>query len=307
MRKTIITLCILSIISCKKAEKATDSKLDAKTSQKQIVEEKEYHKDLYGNWVGEFIDSDYNEHAVNTSEYSNKINLTIKKITKLNVFGQTTIEGIVRPISGEILNNGNELSFDLKHPGDNSKDGTFNFKIEGDTLTGTWKAFSESQPIQNRKFKLIKKEFKYNPKYMIPGYEEYQNGETDIEPFADYYDPKEISHKDPGNDTIVYTNTFYRRASDIITKLNASTKVLTEKDLKNLKKLELEIIRNTIFARHGYSFKKKTYRQFFDPVAWYVPISDNVANDLTKIENNNVKILQRFEKYATDNYDHFSR
>ena len=82
MRKTIITLCILSIISCKKAEKATDSKLDAKTSQKQIVEEKEYHQELYGNWVGEFIDSDYYKHAKVDSEYSNKVNLTIKKITK---------------------------------------------------------------------------------------------------------------------------------------------------------------------------------------------------------------------------------
>jgi YARHG domain len=307
MKKIIAVLCIFYIVSCKKSEKPSDYKLDTTKNQKEIIEEKEYHQDLYGNWVGEFIDSDYYKHAGDMSEYSNKINLTIKKITKLNVFGQTTIEGNIRPVSGEILNNGNELTFDLKHPGNNLKDGKFNFKIKGDTLTGTWKAFSESQPVQNKKFKLVKKEFKYNPKYMIPGLEEYQNGESDVEPFADYYDPKEVTFKVSENDTIVYTNIFYRKASDIITKLNASTKILTEKDLKNLKKLELEIVRNTIFARHGYSFKKKTYRQFFDPVAWYVPISDNVANDLTKIENNNIKILQRFEKYATDNYDHFSR
>jgi YARHG domain len=307
MNKIILVVGLIFFISCKKADKTSDSKLDTTKNQKKIVEEKEYHQDLYGNWVGEFIDSDYNNHNQETSEYSNKINLTIKKITKQNVFGQTTIEGVIRPISGEILNNGNELTFNLKHAGDDLKDGKFNFKIEGDTLTGTWKAFSKSQTIQNRQFQLVKKEFKYNPKYMIPGFEEYQNGESDVEPFADYYDPKEVTFKGSENDTIVYTNTFYRKASDIITKLNASTKILTEKDLKNLKKLELEIIRNTIFARHGYSFKKKTYRQFFDPVAWYVPISDNVANDLTKIENNNIQILQRFEKYATDNYDHFSR
>ena len=296
------------MISCNKRDKISDSKLEKTANQKQMIaEEKEYHQDLYGNWVGEFIDSDYNDHARNLSEYSNKINLTIKKITKLNVFGQTTIEGNVRPILGKILINGNKLSFNLKNPGDNLKDGTFKFEIDGDTLTGNWKAFSESLPIQHRRFQLVKKEFKYNPKHMIPGLDEYQNGETDVEPFADYYDPKEISIKDSDIDTIVYTNTFYRKASEIITKLNASTTILKEKNLKNLKKLELEIIRNTIFARHGYSFKKKTYRQFFDPVPWYIPISDNVANDLTQIENINVKILLRFEKYATDNYDHFSR
>ena len=74
-----------------------------------------------------------------------------------------------------------------------------------------------------------------------------------------------------------------------------------------MKKLELEIIRNTIFARHGYAFKKKSYRQFFDFVDWYIPVSNNVANKLTSIEKANINLLERFEQYAKDNYDSFGR
>jgi len=71
--------------------------------------------------------------------------------------------------------------------------------------------------------------------------------------------------------------------------------------------LDLEIIRNTIFARHGYTFKKKAVRQFFDWVNWYIPVTDDVSSKLTPIEKKNIALLQRFEKYATDNYDTFGR
>ena len=69
----------------------------------------------------------------------------------------------------------------------------------------------------------------------------------------------------------------------------------------------LEIIRNTIYARHGLSFKKKTFRQFYDPVDWYIPVSKDVSADLTDLEKKNELLLKRFEKYATDNYDYYGR
>ena len=69
----------------------------------------------------------------------------------------------------------------------------------------------------------------------------------------------------------------------------------------------MEILRNTIFARHGLTFKTKTVRQFFDQVEWYIPISSDVSSQLTKIEKENIAILKRFEKYAEDNYDTFGR
>jgi hypothetical protein len=77
--------------------------------------------------------------------------------------------------------------------------------------------------------------------------------------------------------------------------------------LSRIQKLELEIIRNTIFARHGYTFKKKSFRQFFDPIDWYIPVTDNVSNKLTLLEKKNILLLNRFQKYAEDNYDSFGR
>ncbi|MNV77054.1 hypothetical protein D3C71_1704460 [compost metagenome] len=110
-----------------------------------------------------------------------------------------------------------------------------------------------------------------------------------------------------GDSTYTYIIQYYRSASPAVFTVNASKQKLTEKDLKNLKKLDLEIIRNTIFARHGYAFTKPSIRQFFEPVDWYVPISKDVTADLSPLEKDNIALLTRFEKYATDNYDTFGR
>jgi hypothetical protein len=46
-----------------------------------------------------------------------------------------------------------------------------------------------------------------------------------------------------------------------VTKYNGSTTELKE-SLQNLYKGDLEIIRNAIYARHGYSFKTRRYVSF---------------------------------------------
>jgi hypothetical protein len=38
-----------------------------------------------------------------------------------------------------------------------------------------------------------------------------------------------------------------------------------------------------------------------------VPISSDVTKELSQLERGNIALLMRFEKYATDNYDHFGR
>ena len=69
----------------------------------------------------------------------------------------------------------------------------------------------------------------------------------------------------------------------------------------------VEIIKNAIDARHGYSFKKQTYRNFFEYTDWYVPVSNNVDAELTPLEKENIVLLSRFTKYAEDHYDTFGR
>ncbi len=127
---------------------------------------------------------------------------------------------------------------------------------------------------------------------------------------VDWSNPKDFVEKytdDETGKTESYTTSKNRVASEAIFKLNASKQKLTEKDLKNLRKLDLEIIKNSVFARHGYSFKKETYRNFFEQTDWYIPVSNNVDNELSPLEKENVALLNRFTQYAEDKYDSFGR
>lgn len=87
----------------------------------------------------------------------------------------------------------------------------------------------------------------------------------------------------------------------------ASERLLTEDDVANYIKADLRLMRNSIYARHGYSFKMKDIRQEFDREDWYVPMSTDVRNQLTEIEKKNEALIKRYEKYAANFYDDFGR
>jgi hypothetical protein len=87
----------------------------------------------------------------------------------------------------------------------------------------------------------------------------------------------------------------------------ASQKLLKEVDVENLTKYELEMMRNEIFARHGYCFKKKNLRETFENEEWYVPNTVNVVDKLTEIEKKNIALIKRYEKYAEEYGDEYGR
>jgi YARHG domain len=87
----------------------------------------------------------------------------------------------------------------------------------------------------------------------------------------------------------------------------ASQRLLKEDDVNNLIKEELEAMRNEIFARHGYCFKKKNLRELFEDKDWYIPNTVDVKKDLTDIEKKNIALIKRFEKYAEEYGDDFGR
>ncbi|SHM60855.1 YARHG domain-containing protein [Flavobacterium chilense] len=267
---------------------------------------KEIRTDLYGSYVGDFTILERDTSRPAKENYINKINIVIKKITDTEVTGQSIVAGNSRPLTGTMTTKGNTVLFILKEPGDDKNDGVFDFEIKNDNLlVGTWTANNLKKEVTKRKFELTKKEFKYDPNVMLP-----EEGM-----YIDYENPKEEQVTDSENEdgteadkgTETYMETVYRAASESIVTINSSTKKLKESDLKNLKKIDLEILRNTIFARHGLTFKTKTVRQFFDSVEWYIPVSDNVNDELTAVEKENIVLLKRFEKYAEDNYDSFGR
>ncbi|WET48098.1 YARHG domain-containing protein [Chryseobacterium indologenes] len=299
---TLISLLAVSLISCKKEGKTIESYKDSLTSKKDSVAIPEIHKEYYGVYTGDFAGMEKVVDDVDGTEYEEnfykKISIKINRITKDSVYGQSIVNGNQRPVRGVF--NETSKSFVLDEPGNDKTDGRFEIKLNGDSLTGKWNAFNKKAvkaPLKS--LKLIKKEFVYNPNFML-------DPDSNL---VDWNNPKDFVEKytDSDGKTESYTTSKNRVASDAVFKLNASKQKLSEKDLKNLRKLDIEIIKNSVFARHGYSFKKETYRDFFEQTNWYIPVSNNVDNELSPMEKDNVALLNRFIKYAEDKYDSFGR
>lgn len=64
--------------------------------------------------------------------------------------------------------------------------------------------------------------------------------------------------------------------------------------LYNFTPRELAIIRNTLYARRGYKFKKKIYQNYFGEKSWYTPTTSN-QNILTRDEERLANIIKRYE------------
>lgn len=296
----IIGLAVLSfgLSSCKKdAEVKID---DAKKDSAVVAIEPEFHKELYGIYSGDF-ETVYNPNAENLEDnyMVKKLSVKINRITKDSVYGYSVVNGNQRPFRG--VYNENTQKFVLDEPGDDKTDGRFTIGLRKDSLVGNWKVFSrESVKFPEKIVRLLKKDFVYNANFML---------DKDRSDIVDWTTTKKgkVSYTDEDGTKQSYDTEKQRYASDAIFKINASKQKLAEKDLKNMKKLDMEIIKNAVFARHGYSFKKETYRQFFDYQEWYVPVSNNVDNDLSPMEKENVALLSRMIKYAEDNYDSFGR
>jgi len=87
----------------------------------------------------------------------------------------------------------------------------------------------------------------------------------------------------------------------------SSQRLLTSEDVENYMKEDLEYMRNEIFARHGYCFKKKALRQMFEMEDWYVPNTVDIKGYLTDIEKKNIALIKRYEKYAEEYGDEYGR
>lgn len=76
----------------------------------------------------------------------------------------------------------------------------------------------------------------------------------------------------------------------------ASERKLTSSDLSNISKYELKIMRNEIFARHGYIFKTEEMKNYFSKQDWYQARFDNVDDMLNDVEKYNIELIRSYEK-----------
>ena len=74
-----------------------------------------------------------------------------------------------------------------------------------------------------------------------------------------------------------------------------SEREVTDADLKGKTVDELLIMRNSIYARHGFIFKSDEIRAVFNKEPWYKAISPEVGNMLSSLEKENVKKIQARE------------
>ena len=65
--------------------------------------------------------------------------------------------------------------------------------------------------------------------------------------------------------------------------------------LSGFSKKELAIIRNTIYAKRGYKFKRKEYQKYFGAKNWYKGTT-NKQNILNRKEQKLVDIIVKYEK-----------
>ncbi|MEO1050971.1 MAG: YARHG domain-containing protein [Bacteroidota bacterium] len=88
---------------------------------------------------------------------------------------------------------------------------------------------------------------------------------------------------------------------------DASTRQLEIPDVENFLPEEIEMIRNEIYARHGYSFKNIKIRRIFDAKDWYIPMSVDIRDQLTPLEAQNIDLLYNYEEYYDEYYDEYGR
>ncbi len=254
-------------------------------------------KDLPGYWVGTFgytaADSAESADAGDDQEY-NKINIAIDEINSTKVKGHTVIAGKVRFFNCEMQKNGGKYSFKFKGGADEKVDGVYKFGITaGDSLMkGTW--MSDGDRAMNHEFSLAKRHFAYNADWKLQK-----------SAYVDYSKSGTVKRKTDSGE--VYNESRYATTSEDIEKINVSADLLKKDDVANLKKADFLVIRNSIFARHGYTFKKSLLSLYFSQQPWYVPISNDVTGDITPLEKKNLALMARYEKNAEEYYNAYGR
>ena len=76
---------------------------------------------------------------------------------------------------------------------------------------------------------------------------------------------------------------------------NFQKALLTEEKLKGLSILELRILREEFYARHGKKFDAPGIRDYFNWRDWYKPAKNQSAIKLNKIEQQNVDLISAYE------------
>jgi len=76
----------------------------------------------------------------------------------------------------------------------------------------------------------------------------------------------------------------------------SDSELITEDYLMTLTKEEIALLRNEIFARHGYIFRTEPFKTYFSSKPWYTPNENYDDSLLSEIEKTNAETIIAFEE-----------
>jgi len=75
----------------------------------------------------------------------------------------------------------------------------------------------------------------------------------------------------------------------------ASKRLLRLSDVEGLTSWDLKVMRNEIYARHGYIFKTQDMIDYFSQQDWYKTRYNNVNSMITALEKRNIIFIRKYE------------
>ena len=277
--------------------------VEPKVSNSLVVNSKE---DLLGYWVGDFnanLSDEEMDTIYGNEKYSNlitrKITFSIDEIKGDSIIGHSISAGNISPFKGVLFENTSGFTMQVDEFKKTKTDGNFSIQIKktDSVMKGNWEAYKPSElMIYKRNFGLKKKLFVYDKETTLNN------------TFYNTDKSKSITITDTIDDEVeVYEDTEYFSTTQKLFEKNASNEELTSDFVSNLSKADIFILRNSIFARHGFAFRDKQLRMYFEQFNWYMPVFGNVKDELTEIEKKNIDLLLRYEQNAEEYYDTFGR
>jgi len=98
--------------------------------------------------------------------------------------------------------------------------------------------------------------------------------------------------------TVTESETHITNSADNDFLFPSDTELLTKEYLDTKSKNEIDLIRNEIYARHGYIFKMEQYYDYFIEKNWYNPTEPDMEKayeNFNSIEKQNIEILVEYQ------------
>lgn len=86
---------------------------------------------------------------------------------------------------------------------------------------------------------------------------------------------------------------------------DSSSRYMSESELWGMTADELELARNEIYARNGYTFSDDALREYFMTKSWYFPntvVGDQAALSFSAVELANIELMRNYENWVENGY-----